>query len=310
MPNGGTKTVSLSYTDKIGINIVEFIPYAEFIVKLNADLDKAEELMLSNDPAVTKGLKDEEIDIYADNFLEYRRFRMNIHALKGLKARVALYLGDKETAKKYATEIVETVSISGDREFQLTGQTDIGKGYLTMPSETLFSMSKSGLSQYLTDYRLTAGMMNSLFGLDIVDDLRAINLWEGGSSNNYILKKYSYPSNETVIKPTGHHLVPMIRVAEMYLILIELSPIDIANKYYKELLLSRNIVKNQTIIEANRYELLKKEYAKELYAEGQMFYFYKRNAATTMDIGHLVNNLDENKYVVPLPDSELGMLNK
>lgn len=49
---------------------------------------------------------------------------------------------------------------------------------------------------------------------------------------------------------------------------------------------------------------IQKEYRKEMYGEGQLFYFYKRNNVVTIPDG-VGNPMSEAKYVFPLPLAEL-----
>lgn len=46
-----------------------------------------------------------------------------------------------------------------------------------------------------------------------------------------------------------------------------------------------------------------KEYQKEFYAEGQLFFYYKRKLTVRMLFG--AKNLSETNYIVPVPDNEL-----
>jgi len=52
-----------------------------------------------------------------------------------------------------------------------------------------------------------------------------------------------------------------------------------------------------------------KEYQKEFYGEGQLFYYYKRTNANAIPNGSTTSGnitMDKTKYVLPLPLSETG----
>ena len=55
--------------------------------------------------------------------------------------------------------------------------------------------------------------------------------------------------------------------------------------------------------EANRLDEIEKEYRKEFYGEGQLFFFYKRHAYTTFLHSH-VNQMAESNYMFSWPDNE------
>ena len=48
-----------------------------------------------------------------------------------------------------------------------------------------------------------------------------------------------------------------------------------------------------------------KEYCKEFFGEGQMFYYYKRLAINTIGVLRTIVIDPETVYVLPLPDNEL-----
>ena len=66
-------------------------------------------------------------------------------------------------------------------------------------------------------------------------------------------------------------------------------------------------VSSNVDLTTNRENVLKKEFNKEFYAEGQMFFFYKRTGATSaLDY----SQLKPESYVVPLPEREIIYNNK
>ena len=179
-------------------------------------------------------------------------------------------------------------------------------------------LSKSNISNTLfsnTAYCLSKNNFKILFGDNESEDSRALLVWNRTAENASgtvipLLRKYLQPTNEngtpsniTILK---RQVVPLFRLAEMYLIAMECtSSISEANQLYKDFMKSRQIMIDKDFTEAELSEILKEEYRRELFAEGQMFYFYKRNSTPRMLWQVSPSDLTEVNYIVPLPESEL-----
>ncbi|MGI6794037.1 hypothetical protein ACMYZ5_06905, partial [Bacteroides sp. KG68] len=96
-------------------------------------------------------------------------------------------------------------------------------------------------------------------------------------------------------------LIPLIRLYEMYLIVMECATLDEAKASYREMCTARN-TSFVDFTDINLKELLIKEYNREFYGEGQAFYAYKRLAADKIYFTNEVGSKDT--YVVPLPIQE------
>ena len=118
--------------------------YDEYVAKVMADIEEAEEL-LAEDPCRTYNLNTHVHAEVDDNFYHYRKFRFNYFALKALKARVYLYVGDKPDAYKEAMEIIQTKNPDGTAYFKLAGDNDFNRSYFALPSETIMGLSNSAL---------------------------------------------------------------------------------------------------------------------------------------------------------------------
>ena len=95
--------------------------------------------------------------------------------------------------------------------------------------------------------------------------------------------------------------VVLIRLAEMYLIMIECAPLDVANVLYKEFCNSRGMGYKE-LTEGSRMDILQREYYKEFIGEGQVFYMSKRLGVERMLWGN--QKCAEAQYVLPIPRRE------
>ena len=84
------------------------------------------------------------------------------------------------------------------------------------------------------------------------------------------------------------------------------SSVAEANSLYKEYASARG-VSSGVDLASDRVNKLKKEFNKEFYAEGQMFFFYKRTGAT-QSLDYVT--LKPEVYVAPLPEREIVYNNK
>lgn len=97
--------------------------------------------------------------------------------------------------------------------------------------------------------------------------------------------------------------LPLIRLSELYLILMQEAPIAEANTYCNSFRTTREASYAQ-LTEANRNEEVLKEYAREYWSEGQTFFAHKQmNATTWASSGNIAN---ASNYIIPLPIDETG----
>ena len=90
----------------------------------------------------------------------------------------------------------------------------------------------------------------------------------------------------------------------MYLIAMEsTASLNEANTLYSTYMTARNVAAGTLTQEALTAEILR-EYRREFFGEGQMFYTYKRLGEKNM-LWKVDRDVTENDYVVPLPSSEL-----
>lgn len=102
-----------------------------------------------------------------------------------------------------------------------------------------------------------------------------------------------------------NQMIPMIRISEMYMIAAETStdgPTRLG--YFNTFRNHRNLA---SVRERDVDYYLEKEWKKEFYGEGQLFFWYKRNKKTEMQSAtdqYGTVSVKLSNYVLPIPDAE------
>ena len=140
-------------------------------------------------------------------------------------------------------------------------------------------------------------------------DIRYLNLWSKttpiGSTTVYpsIRKYYLNKENEN---SDVQGIVPVLRLSEMYLIAVETAEtLNEANTLYTKYMESKNVALHAPFASIDDIEPeLMREYRREFFAEGQLFYFYKRHQETKL--WSKDKEMSETDYCLPLPNTEFN----
>lgn len=152
-----------------------------------------------------------------------------------------------------------------------------------------------------------------LFEGALTGDIRIRTVWGSESSGLGgavpLFRKFLQPSSGTGTSSKDlrlkYQVIPLLRLAEMYLIAMETAPSESeANRLYKDFMLSRQMLVSQDLSLEELRQEIEKQYRRELFGEGQMFFYYKRHSASSMLWGRN-SDLTEDNYIVPLPETEL-----
>lgn len=270
-----------------------------------ADLKTAEALMKDNDPILTE---------------KNRRFRMNYYAIKALMARVYLFRGDKANAAASAAEVVNSgvftlidpAAISNpadtrDRTFSTEQVFAIRVKDIRTWVETgdayfkTVSFNRKNLTRTISDFQdlYETALLGST-------DVR-FKLIEADGTNSFCTKYWQTwvaPPNKTENDRLDQN-VSLMRLSEMYYILAETAAtpdegLGFLNKVRDKRAIA---VIAPGVAPQKLTDEITKEYQKDFYAEGQLFYYYKRKLFTKMRFS--TKNLTEANYIVPVPDNEL-----
>ena len=317
MPNHPSRQVSLPYAETVSSrDLPRYYSYEHFIKKIEDDLLVAEDALKEIDPVFTMGMTSNS---NSDDFLNYRGHYLNYYAVKALQAR--LYLYTNQTDKAYAAAKV----VYDAQPVKLSAMEDFSQNFLACPGECIFALSNNSLMDYSRNVvgqgtpniqephlYLTNARLTELF--DNISDNRRMYVWNRSSINALntvlpVIKKYWYDigigySNEQRLLKLD--IIPMIRMCEIYFILMETSTLAEANKYYQEYMQSaRSVIVDQEYTAEELQTIIVNEIRREFFAEGHMFYTYKRLGVKNMMWGEI--DMSENeyeRYIVPLPDSE------
>ncbi|MFV0541177.1 MAG: RagB/SusD family nutrient uptake outer membrane protein, partial [Aestuariibaculum sp.] len=309
------------YTDNSG----ETLPLSsakKVIDMVLADLQLAEDF-LSNDPVITKGPQNVGlalIELDNEKFEKSRHYRFNYYAVKALQARANLYAGNTNEALIAAKYVIENTTewfpwIVRANVFDEPRHPD-----RQFSSEVIFGLSNPSLYQRYRDYFTPAledskilvteeSILHQIFDGN-TSDYRYAPSWFQPKSGEKTYKTF-YKFEDVTEKTTGfRYLQPLIRISEMYYIAAETETDPTVALGYLNTVRSKRGIPELTEVADIQSEILK-EYKREFYGEGQLFFYYKRLNFETIENGYNSDliSMGSLQYVVPLPQSETEYLN-
>lgn len=319
---------AIPYVTTYSVSLTESKTLGEVLDLIEADLLEAESL-LSVYPSIDQIADNQgstSLDTYWNLFLTYRQNHLNYWAVKGLLARLYLYKNDKVNALKYANEIIQSDLFSFVNTTSINTDANSVNSDITFTSEHLFSLYVSSLDDLAENYfksaatttaessdlYTTLAILNSLYengepsyGSDIRSMTAAQSRWDQLTTGIVYSKKYYSDASANV----KQRLIPLIRLPEIYYIAAEASStIDEGLTYLNAVRVAR-LIPGLTSAQVSTTEQLQAaialEYRKEFYAEGQLWYYFKRKNTPNIPNSPSTNPMSEATYVFPLPDEEL-----
>ncbi len=274
--------------------------------KIETDLLEAEKL-LAVDPILTG----EEITELNDNgYLMNRQVHLNYYAVKGLQARLYMWMQRYTDAEACAKAVIDSEVFTWATNVDMSEGTD-----MAFATEQLFALNNMTLSTLSETYFDPEGSL-SVFGVEkqkieseyYVDygDYRLVYGFAPGLGDNsdyWFLKKYN------VLASTDLYYVnkmPLIRLSEMFLIQAECEYRAGNAEAYK----TWNVLRtNRGASELNSnpsdfYGELINEYRREFFGEGVLFFLYKRLNSATIYGSTETDIIASKGYTFPLPMSE------
>lgn len=317
---------AIPYYDREVENPLPYMTVEEITVRLLADIDKAITL-LAKDPVY----ENEGMFSQGATFWDFRNFRFNIYAAYALKARICLHAGDKSATYAITSALLQGKNPSGEGNNFMT----VFPSVLSLSnnfrdpvffSEVIFGMHDVNRTEVHRNYFSTelditkvAAVSDTRNGeLFPLTDLRGncFSLAEELSENTTLqsISKYQVKSLEaTDNMPYRYQIIPLIKKGEIFLMAAESSNNDTDKQHWlSELRLTRGY--DQDNISGDLNNLLREEWEREFYAEGQFFYFLKRNGLTelvTQGVSGTGNSAEAQTknvslayYVFPIPEEE------
>lgn len=313
------KDPGIPYYDKFVTSNNPILPADEVMTKIIADLDLSLKL-LADDPILRIGTHG-TTDQYDGNIYYFgnRGQRMNYLAVKALKARVLLYAGDKTGAAAAANEIINflkakpyftwtpfseaTNAANPDRIFS-------SENFFALSDYTLYTKQKALFDASLDDFNIYSPLLSRLNAVfeSNDNDYRSLPSWRVpsvGGRTQKLFYKYEDVSNK---EKTFRFQIPMLKMAEVYLIAAETAPTPADGIAFLNTLRFNRGLTNLAPTAVLAAEITK-EYKKEFIGEGQLFFYYKRINSTSIPNGSAASGnitMGKLQYVVPMPDSEIN----
>ncbi|MEG2341355.1 MAG: RagB/SusD family nutrient uptake outer membrane protein, partial [Odoribacter sp.] len=310
----GPGSLSLPYRTEFSRDEKSFSTAKDIIAYIEKDLIEADTLLAKDPMYIEFPVASDDETLYLDDFLRYRFKRMNRYAVKALAARVYMWAGDTYNAARMAKEVIDGKDKDGNNYFTLITDNSNDRIY---SSELIFSLSVAKFDEQAeTDFAIspysTSFYIYDKSRLDAMFDITT----DGANDMRYREGQgFSYSSKSAVslkYQQKGaysfaiENTIPLIRLSEMYYIMSECET-DLAKSanWLSQVRAARGIddVKSFKDTKEKEYNIMK-EYRKEFYAEGQLWYYYKRLAYKTFQNCPMTIDMTESNYRFSIPDNE------
>lgn len=312
---------AIPYMTEFTVEPQSKLDVASVLIKCEQDLKEAEAL-LAVYPNIDQ-IGGNQGSTSADLFLMYRQNHLNYWAVKAALARLYLYKGDKTNALIYATQVINSNRFRFMTQSELNiDETNVASD-LTFSTEHIFSIYVSNLKTTAdlvfknstptggdaTDLFSTRAKLDVMYevtqagyGTDIRNPGSSKSLWYQLSAAVVYSKKY-YSDNLTNVR---QRIIPVLKLAEMYYIAAEAAQTTAEGVAYLNTVRTARLLPAlaTTITATQLNDELLKEYRKEFYGEGQLWFYFKRNNTTTIPDG-VGNPMTPAKYLFPFPQAEI-----
>jgi hypothetical protein len=338
LPYNKKSMVTINHT---GYEESEYSTADEYIALLLKDIEKAESLLKDNDPIVTDPKNSVTDKLDNTDFFRNRNRRMNFYAVTAFKARVLQYIGDDQNAAAAAKILTDL--IEADNVFKWVDNTGGDNNYIKKSNYIFFSEVIFGINN-MEQYSNATGWYNGTkLSTSYVVDLNHIkkNLYPEHNADlekitdirnmhwllsnvvpsvanysqrgTYRSKRYSPVSDEG--SPALKSFQPLIRISEMYYIQAEAAlkagatatVVSLLNSVLRKRGLTERYYLTGTETEGEMREHIEREYYREFFGEGQVFFFNKRRNSSQIFKGYDEGKESVESYVVPIPEEETNI---
>jgi starch-binding outer membrane protein, SusD/RagB family len=312
---------AIPYMAEFTVSPQSKLDMATVLNKCEQDLKEAESLLAAYQ--TIDQIAGNQGSTSGDLFLLFRQNHLNYWAAKAALARLYLYKDDKANALAFATQVINSGKFRFMTQAELNSDETNVASDLTFTPEHIFSIYVSDLKTtadlVFKNATPTGGDASDLFstrakldamyevsqagyGTDIRNPGSSKSLWYQLSATVVFTKKF-WVENITNVK---QRLVPVIKLAEMYYIAAEAAPAAAEGVGYLNTVRAARLIPAlaTTLTSTQLNDELLKEYRKEFYGEGQLWFYYKRNNTTTIPDG-VGNPMTPAKYLFPMPQAEI-----
>ncbi|MCF0244538.1 MAG: RagB/SusD family nutrient uptake outer membrane protein [Bacteroidaceae bacterium] len=272
----------------------------EVAEKVLTDLKEAETL-LAIDPILTGEQITEMID---NGYLLNRQLHLNYYAVKGLEARLLMWMQRYDEARAAARVILK----SGAFPWANPSLMMVGNDF-AMATEHVFALNNINMSAMddnffnaetqISSFTIAPERLNSYFE---PTDYRYLYQFVTSVTGEWLCcRKYSMPKNSDIYYSNK---IPLVKLGEMQLIEAECNyRLDGSGLEALNTLREMRGLLPLTAEPADFMQELSAEYRREFIAEGQLFFFYKRLNRTNIS-GTDKDMVAEKAYTFPLPKGE------
>lgn len=299
---------AIPYSTALDYHVFPQLKVCEVANRTLEDLLEAEDLLSQNDP-IFRGDTITELD---DNgYLINRQLHLNYYAVKGLQARVYMWMGRYEEAWKAANEVMES------KAFTWSTMQNMERGYdRCLADEHIFALNNLTLTADVSDIYFSDNSSTSFavgrdrlleYYDDATQDYRYTFLFKSGTGTNFTnryITKYDEPATSDSYY---RYKMPLMRLPEMYLIQCEaeyrMGDTDASLQTLNKLRRNRNLPALENL-PTDFYAELIGEYRREFLGEGQLFFLYKRLNHPVIAYSD-IDPVATRSYTFPLPLSEI-----
>lgn len=293
-------------------DVQPLLPASKVIAHILADLYHATTL-LEKDPVRSQGVH--VAGTGEDVYFSLRNRRMNYFAVRALIARVLLYQGNTAAAKEMATTVINDAGHWFPWSPEALTEPGIANPDRVFSAEVIFGLENSNL--YVVrqtwfwagrpEWQIlipAAGRLDNIYEHN-ADDYRYRSWFFIDPGTSRIEKTFVKYADVTDPNQLFRHLQPEIKMSEMYYIAAE----GVADDNNAGTLLN-TVRSNRGLppltINNDRQAQITKEYEKEFWGEGQLFFYYKRinQQRIPSGTGSGSFSMSNEQYVLPLPLSE------
>lgn len=315
---------AIPYVTTFSNKVTPLSTVTETLNKIVEDLNAAKVLLKTSDPIATPayivGYPVEADETQTETkmsslFLQNRRHRMNYYAVCASLARAYLYKDDKANALSNALEVINSKKFPWTSPADILSS-DVKKKDRIFYKELVFAWYIPNMEDKLSR-RFATGETGQFIEVNAGDALfekgpggvggedYRYKEWVRQVNTRLEVQKYLRDRNENL-----HYLVaPAIRLSEVWYIAAEstydtdpakgLAYID-SVRYHRGIGAPLSAPSKEVFLE----ELLK-ESRKEFYAEGQIFYTYKRLNRAIIGKNGATFPASDKIFVLPMPDNEI-----